>query len=113
MNCKITVTSDFLRNLKHLYKKYKSIKSDVEKLGESLRSNPTQGADLGQGIRKVRMAITAKGKGKSGGARVITYNVLVAASDMEVKLLTIYDKSEKASISDAEIQELKEANGIE
>lgn len=43
----------------------------------------------------------------------ITYNVLVATSDMEVKLLTIYDKSEKASISDAEIQELKEANGIE
>lgn len=113
MNCKITYSVRFGKELKRLAKKYHSMKQDYSDLLESLRSNPTQGADLGQGIRKVRMAITAEGKGKSGGARVITYNVLVATSDMEVKLLTIYDKSEKASISDAEIQELKEANGIE
>lgn len=112
MNCKIIVTDDFLRNLKHLAKKYKSIKTDVAKLGEDLRSNPTQGADLGNGIRKVRMAITSKGKGKSGGTRVITYNVLVAADDTDIMLLSIYDKSEKSTITDAEIQELRRKNGI-
>jgi hypothetical protein len=59
------------------------------------------------------MAIASKGKGKSGGARVITYNVLLAATDTEVRLLYIYDKSERETITDAEIQALKAANGIE
>ena len=58
------------------------------------------------------MAITSKGKGKSGVAGVITYNVIVAAYDTQIKLLTIYDKSEKSTITDAEIQELLRANGI-
>lgn len=113
MSCRITVTDGFLRELKRLAKKYRSIKEDVEKLGTSLENNPTQGADLGNGIRKVRMAIASKGKGKSGGARVIIYTVLLVAADTEVKLLTIYDKSEKANITDAEIQELRRANGID
>lgn len=112
MNCRITVTNDFLRNLKHLAKKYKSIKADIALLGEELCNNPLQGADLGHGIRKVRIAITSKGKGKSGEARVITYNVLVSTSDTEIKLLAIYDKSEKSTITDTEIQELRIANGI-
>ena len=43
----------------------------IKLLLEMLRKNPMAGADLGDGIRKVRMAITSKGKGKSGGARVI------------------------------------------
>ncbi len=113
MSCRIIVTKDFLRQLKHLAKKYKSIKTDVADLGKELSDNPFQGADLGQGLRKVRMAIASKGKGKSGGARVITYNVLVAATDTEVRLLYIYDKSERETITDAEIQALKAANGIE
>lgn len=113
MSCRITVTNGFLRELKRLAKKYRSIKKDVEKLGASLENNPTQGADLGNGIRKVRMAIASKGRGKSGGARVITYTVLLAAIDKEVKLLAIYDKSEKTNITDAEIQELRKANGID
>lgn len=112
MNCRITVTNDFLKELKRLAKKYRSIKEDVAQLGESLKTTPIQGADLGNGIRKVRMAIASKGKGKSGGARIITYTVLLATTDTEIKLLTIYDKSEKANITDTEIQELRKANGI-
>lgn len=112
MNCRITVTNGFLKELKRLAKKYRSIKEDVAQLGKSLKATPTQGADLGNGIRKVRMAIASKGKGKSGGARVITYTVLLAATETEIKLLTIYDKSEKSNITDAEIQELRKANGI-
>lgn len=112
MNCKIVATEGFRRGMKRLAKKYRSLKQDYASLLASLHANPLQGADLGQGLRKVRMAITSKGKGKSGGARVITYTVLVAATDMEVRLLYIYDKSERETITDAEIQALRIENGI-
>jgi len=44
------------------------------------------------------MAIKSKGAGKSGGARVITYNVLVTKEEGTVYLLEIYDKSEYTSV---------------
>lgn len=40
-----------------------------------------QGTEIAPNIRKIRMPITAKGRGKSGGARVITYNAIVAEQD--------------------------------
>lgn len=80
------------------------MKKDYASLIESLRECPTQGVDLGNGVRKVRMAITSKGKGKSGGARVITF--LVVGDEVELVLLTIYDKSEMENISQAEINAL-------
>ena len=78
----------------------------IEQLGE----NPYQGADLGGGVRKVRMQIRSKRKGKSGGARVITYtaDVVVQTLEGEVVLLTIYDKADVESISDVEIRRLIE-----
>ena len=72
MSCRITTSEDFERRMKRLAKKYRSMKQDYALLLASLTENPFQGADLGQGLRKVRMAIASKGKGKSGGARVIT-----------------------------------------
>lgn len=54
----------------------------------------------------IHMSIASKGKGKSGGARVITYTVILANIASEVKLLTIYDKSECENISDKELQNL-------
>jgi len=45
------------------------------------------------GVRKIRWAI--KGKGKSGGIRVIYY---WKVSDNEIWLLTVYGKSERESI---------------
>lgn len=44
------------------------------------------------------MAIASKGRGKSGGARVITYNVIVAEDAGEVFLLEIYDKSDYSTV---------------
>lgn len=85
---------------------------DLRRLQESLQENPFQGVDLGRNLRKVRMAITAKGKGKSGGARVITYTLLVAEVDSALMLLTIYDKSEKENITDAELMEIMKENGL-
>ena len=58
------------------------------------------------------MAITSKGKGKSGGARVITLTVLVSVTDLNVWLLTLYDKSEQETITDSEIAELRRQEGL-
>ncbi len=52
------------------------------------------------------MSITSKSKGKSGGARIITYNVLVAVDFVEITLLTIYDKNEMDNVSDDYIKSL-------
>ena len=112
MNCNVRPGKKFLSEFKRLYKHYKSLKGDVDALVVSLKDNPTQGADLGGGIRKVRMAITSKGTGKSGGARVITLTVLVSVTDLDVWLLTLYDKSERETITDSEIAELRRQEGL-
>lgn len=75
-------------------------------------ANPNLGTDLGGGLRKIRMAIVSKGRGKSGGARVITFSVIISVEETEVNLLTIYDKSERESVSRAEIEHLLEKNGL-
>lgn len=108
MNCKIRTISKFDKDLKRLAKKYRSLKDDFAQLLASLHDSPNQGTDLGDGLRKVRMAITSKGRGKSGGARVITLTVLVTVTDVDVWLLTIYDKSERANITDSELRDLRE-----
>ncbi len=69
-------------------------------LVESLEGNPLMGTSIGKDCYKIRMPIRSKGKGKSGGARVITYVKIV---DETVYLLSIYDKSEQDSISEKEI----------
>lgn len=73
--------------------------SDLRVLQEELKENPFRGISLGGGVRKIRMAIGSKGKGRSGGARVLTLNVLVS-DDADVTLLTIYDKEETDNVSD-------------
>jgi hypothetical protein len=89
--------------LKRLVKKYPSLKSDFALLLDSLAEQPGQGIAIGRNCYKIRLAITSKGKGKSGGARVITNFVW---AENTVFLLTIYDKAEQASLSDKEIKEL-------
>ena len=49
----------------------------------------------------MRMTISSKGKGKSGGARVLTYNVNKESDDeIKVTLMSIYDKSKISNVSD-------------
>lgn len=108
MNFEIRTLKWFDKNAKRLSKKYKSLKKDLLMLIESLIANPSQGADLGGGVRKVRMAISDKGRGKSGGARVITYTMHVDEATGRIVMLTIYDKSEQDSINKNEISELLE-----
>ena len=106
MNCNIIYTKRFEKSLKRLAKHYKSLKVDLENFVYMLRENPLQGADLGGGARKVRMSITSKGKGKSGGARVITFLLLQEKDATHIALLDIYDKSERETITDKELKSL-------
>ena len=101
MSYNIIVTKVFSKNLKSLFKKYKSIKTDVLVLQKELLENPKTGVYLGNDVYKIRLAI--KSKGKSSGARVITH---VLVRQKAIYLLSIYDKSERDSISDSAIEEL-------
>lgn len=77
-----------------------------------MEKNPFQGSELGKGLRKIRMVITSKGKGKSGGARVITVTVIVSVDETNVTLLTIYDKSDRETIKDSELKKVLKRNGL-
>jgi len=99
MKVTITLGDDFKRQARRLSKKYKSLKDDLKDFQDSIMENPFQGSDLGGGVRKIRMAIGSKGKGKRGGARVLTLNILVSG-DTDVTLLAIYDKEEIDNVSD-------------
>lgn len=112
MNYSITVSPGFLRELKRLAKHYKSLKEDILNLKKDLLENPEQGVKIGKNLRKVRMSITSKGKGKSSGARVITYTVLITEIASEIKLVTIYDKSERENITDKELNDIMKQNNL-
>ena len=103
MSYNIQTIPNFNKELKKLAKKFPSIKNDFSKLIDSLEQEPKQGTDLGNDCYKIRMAIASKGKGKSGGSRVITH---VKILENTVFLLSIYDKSDKETISDKQIKDL-------
>ena len=103
MSYNIFTIPPFDKQLKRLAKKYPSLKTEFAELIESLEKKPEQGTALGNNCYKIRVAIASKGKGKSGGARVIT-NIVI--SGKAVYLLSIYDKSEKQNLTDKELEEL-------
>jgi mRNA-degrading endonuclease RelE of RelBE toxin-antitoxin system len=87
----INYTEDFAREVKRLAKKHRSLRSDLEKFQEDLLESPTLGVNIAPNLYKCRIAITSKGRGKSGGARIITYVLLLRE---QIFLISIYDKSE-------------------
>lgn len=105
MNYNIRTSSFFDVAAKKLAKKYPSFKEDLKGFSKALLDNPLLGTELSPGIRKIRMAIKSKGKGKSGGARIITYNFVTAEMNGEIVLLLIYDKE---SASTAKVNILKQ-----
>lgn len=88
------------------------MKSDLGNLIISLEENPMQGDELSPGIRKIRMAITSKGRGKSGGARVITYTIVIAENEGSVYLIDIYDKADYSTVDVAIIRDLIHELGL-
>lgn len=103
MSYEVIVTPRFKREAKRLSKKWLSLKTELAALQKQLAENPEMGTSLGAGAYKIRLSVQSKGKGKSGGTRVITY---VVTSDAEVFLLTIYDKSELDTIQDNTLKRL-------
>lgn len=106
MNYRINTLTGFTKEFKRLSKRYHSLKDDLITLQKELIENPTSGADLGKGLRKVRMAIRSKGKGKSHGARVITYTIILSVEEGVINLLYIYDRAEKENITAKELETL-------
>ena len=104
------VTFDYLpefeRRAKALAKKYRSFIDDYNTFLDELERDPFSGIPLGGNTYKHRMAIASKGKGKSGGARVITYNVQQNKNDINITLMSIYDKSEISNVSDTYLRQL-------
>jgi hypothetical protein len=100
---KIDTIAPFRKEVKKLIKKYPSLKNELAKLGSQLSIDPFAGKALGNNCYKIRLAIASKGKGKSGGARVITHFYL---AEDTVFLLSIYDKSDQENISDGQIKAL-------
>lgn len=107
---KVLATKTFIKSAKAIAKKYRSFNSDFRNLVSELENNPAAGVDLGNGFRKVRMSITSKGKGKSGGCRVITLN-LVERNGC-IYLMYIYDKSDYENIALSAIKEYASDMGL-
>ncbi len=103
MTFKTIATPNFIKELKPLVRKYPSLKKEIEALQTLLEKQPESGTPLGKGCYKIRLSIASKNKGKSGGARVITY---VLVNDETVFLISIYDKSDQEDIDDDEIIDL-------
>ena len=100
---KVRMSEDFRTAYKRLKKRHKSLEQDFERLLASLLQNPMQGVELKEDVRKVRLAITSKGRGKSGGARVIIRVRIIAD---ELQLLCIYDKADFENVSDAYLRDV-------
>lgn len=111
MNYKIYTSSYFDVAAKRLAKKYPSFKDDITKFRDSLLKDPLQGDELSPGIRKIRMAIKSKGKGKSGGARIITYNFVAHEMNGEIVLLFIYDKEDASSVKTNVLKQIIKEEG--
>ncbi len=103
MNYKIELSANFKKEAKRLTKKFPSLKQELANLFTQLETNPTMGTPLGNDIYKIRLAIASKNKGKSGGARVLSFVKITATT---VLLFSIYNKGDIDNLSDKEIQNL-------
>ena len=106
MSYSIISTHRFEKEIKRLTKKYSSLKIEFAQLIADINANPEAGTSIGNNCYKIRLAISSKGKGKRGGARIITYLYVKTET---VYLLTIYDKSEKAALKPRELKEIIES----
>ena len=105
MSYRVYLTRDFKRDTKRLKKKYPSIVSDVSGLIEQLQERPDMGVLIKANLYKVRVAIKSKGRGKSGGGRVIYLVLQSSVEEGYLGLISLYDKSQQESHSDDQIEE--------
>lgn len=98
MKYNITTDVDFDKSLKKLAKKYPSLKSDIQEIVKNIDNELKLADDLGNGFKKIRINIKSKGKGSSGGGRIISYDILVTTKQTEVIFAVIYDKNEYTKV---------------
>lgn len=106
MSFRIETSRYFDVEAKRLNKKYPSFKNDYKELLESLKERPLQGVELLPGVRKIRFSIKSKGKGKSGGARVITHNLIISENEGRIALLLLYDKNDSSTVKTEVLKEI-------
>lgn len=111
MNCKIIVVDTFRKDAKRLLKKYTSLKTELIELQKQLLENPRMGTMIAPNTYKIRLSVKSKGKGKSGGLRVISFVIDMLLDEQQEKgfniyLLTIYNKSEQANINNSMLKSI-------
>lgn len=109
MSVNIILTPNFEREAKKLVKKYRSLKNELLELAKDLEAQPKMGVQIKEHVFKIRLAVRSKGKGKSGGVRIITYvetKLVEKEGDFDVFLLSIYDKSDRANMNDALVNKM-------
>ena len=114
MKVTVRITRTFKIAAKPLLRKHLSLSKDLLRLEKELEKTPGLGTSLGNDIYKIRLKITSKGKGKSGGARIISLvettilgvTEIIAKDEITVNLITIYDKTDVDNITDKELKDL-------
>jgi mRNA-degrading endonuclease RelE of RelBE toxin-antitoxin system len=108
----ITYTPRFAKDVKPIIKKFRTFGDTLERLEETLLKNPRMGDAYGKNIYKIRVADESKGKGKSGGFRVITYVIDETAESTHIYMITIFDKSEDSTIKKTDAVQLIRKCGL-
>lgn len=103
MSYKVKTLTVFERQAKKLIRKYASLKKEIFEVVQQLKENPKLGTPIGKSCFKVRLAVASKGKGKSGGIRILTYFL---SAHKTIYLISIYDKSEQDNFIDQQLDEL-------
>lgn len=107
MSVEVIPTKNFQREAKPLLKKYKSLKGELASFTEEVKENPEMGTLIKENTYKHRLAVESKGKGKSGGLRIITYHVEFVSEDLcRIFLVSVYDKSDLENIPDHILDDL-------
>jgi mRNA-degrading endonuclease RelE of RelBE toxin-antitoxin system len=102
---RIEYSSEFKRHLRHLSKKYRHIKSDVQPVIEQLKAGQTPGDQVprtGYTVFKVRIKNSDIKKGKRAGYRMVYYLKTKEA----IILITIYSKTEQGDVSAEQIRRI-------
>ena len=109
MNYNIEIDNEFSKEFKKLLKKYPSLKSDFQSILDNIENELILATDLGNGFKKIRINIKSKGKGASGGGRIISYETIVSVDETKVLFATIYNKGDYNNI---DLNVLKKNLGI-
>ncbi|SMM98497.1 hypothetical protein SPONN_2437 [uncultured Candidatus Thioglobus sp.] len=100
----IDYSSTFLKEAKQLSKKYQNFKSDLQLAIQEIK-NKNLGTPLGRGMYKKRVKNSSNKSGKSGGFRMIIYQI----KSEKIVLMSVYSKTQKTNISSATLKSILES----